>query len=76
VSLKLYRPTPDGGLEPAPVEGDDYRRTLRSRRWKPARFANPEVQTANPWLVVIGVGIFAAGTFIVLVLGYWFGVWS
>jgi hypothetical protein len=33
VSLKLYRPGPDG-LEPASVVTEDYRTRLRSRRWR------------------------------------------
>ena len=42
MTMKLYRPTPDGGLEPAPVEAKDHRRRLRSRRWDAAELANPE----------------------------------
>jgi hypothetical protein len=75
MSLKLYRPTPDGGLEPAQVEGGDYRRQLRSRRWNPARFANPEVQTASKWITVLLVALLAVGTFAVLVAGYFIGIW-
>jgi hypothetical protein len=75
VSLKLYRPTPDGGLEPAPVEGEDYRRQLRSRRWQPARFANPEVEKASPWITILLVGLLAVGTFAILVAAYLIGIW-
>jgi hypothetical protein len=75
VSLKLYRPTPEGGLEPAPVEGEDYRRQLRSRRWNSARFANPEVHTASPWITALLVGLLAIGTFAILVAGYFVGLW-
>jgi len=75
VSLKLYRPTPEGGLEPAPVEGQDYRRQLRSRRWNAAKFANPEVNTASKWITVLLVGLLAVGTFAVLVAFYWIGIW-
>ena len=74
MSLKLYRPTPDGGLEPAPVEAKDHRRQLRSRRWGAAELANPEADKTNPW---IGVGFFvafAALTFIVIVGGYALGI--
>ena len=42
MTMKLYRPTPDGGLEPAPVEAKDHRRRLRSRRWGAAELANPK----------------------------------
>lgn len=75
MSLKLYRPTPDGGLEPAQVEGNDYRRQLRSRRWNPARFANPEVQKASPLITVLLVGLLAVATFVILVAGYLGGLW-
>jgi hypothetical protein len=75
VSLKLYRPTPDGGLEPAPVEGQDYRRQLRSRRWNPAKFANPEVHTASKVMTAVLVGLLAIGTFAILVVGYVIGLW-
>jgi LPXTG-motif cell wall-anchored protein len=76
MSLKLYRPTPDGGLEPSPVEGRDYRTLLRSRRWKAAALANPDTQKSNPWIVVLGIALLAGGTFAVLVLGYWTGFWG
>lgn len=75
MSLKLYRPTPDGGMEPAPVEGRDYRRQLRSRRWKPAALANPDSQRTNPWIAVFGIALIAGGTFAALVVGYWIGFW-
>lgn len=76
MSLKLYRPTPDGGMEPAPVEAKDYRRQLRSRRWKPAALANPDVHKTNPWLgwaVIVGL---AAVTFAIVVLGYASRFWG
>lgn len=76
MSLKLYRPTPDGGMEPSPVEGGDYRRQLRSRRWKAAALGNPDSQRSNPWIVVLGIALLAGGTFAALVLGYWSGFWT
>ena len=76
MSLKLYRKTPDGGLEPAPEEDVDYRRRLRSRRWAPAELSNPDVQATNPWLAVALIAGIAVITFVVLVLGYWSGFWG
>ena len=76
MSLKLYRPTPDGGLEPAPVEGVDYRRQLRSRRWNPARLANPDTQKSNPWIVVLGIVLLSIATFLLIVAGYATGFWQ
>ena len=75
MTLKLYRPTPEGGLEPVPVEGDDYRRGLRSRRWKSAHFANPEVHNASPWITIFLVGLLAVATFVILVAGYVIRIW-
>jgi hypothetical protein len=75
MSLKLYRPTPDGGMEPTPVEAEDYRTQLRSRRWDPGRLANPDIQKSNPWIVVLLIGLFALLTFVVLVAGYVSGFW-
>jgi hypothetical protein len=71
MSLQLHRPGPDGGLEPAPAEERDYRRSLRSRRWAPAELANPDVHKTNPWLAVGLIALLAAATFAILVLGYW-----
>ena len=75
MSLKLYRPTPDGDLEAAPVEGLDYRRQLRSRRWNAAKLANPDSQRTNPWIAVFGIALILGGMFTALVVGYWIGFW-
>jgi hypothetical protein len=75
MSLKLYRPTPDG-LEPNPVELRTWRSRLRSRRWKPAALDNPDVRpTSNRIGVLFWIGL-AALTFIILVAGYGLGVWT
>lgn len=76
MSMKLYRPTPDGGLEPAPVEARDYRRRLRSRRWDAAPLENPEVDTTSPTLTVVWIVALLAVTFVVIVLGYATGFWG
>jgi hypothetical protein len=76
MSLQLHRPTPEGGLEPAPVIQKDYRRRLRSRRWSAAELSNPDVHTTNPWLAVGLIAFLAAGTFVVLVLGYATRFWG
>jgi len=70
MSLKLYRPAPDGGMEPSPVEAKDSRRQLRSRRWDAAEFANPESEKTNPWIGVLAITVIAFVTFGLLVLGY------
>ena len=76
MTMKLYRPTPDGGLEPAPVEAKDHRRRLRSRRWNAAELANPEVDTTNPWIAVAFILALSALTFGVLVVGYAIDFWG
>jgi len=73
--LRMYRPTP-AGLEPNPVELRSWRSGLRSRRWKPAALANPELSETSTgmaiafWLVLAGV------TFVALLIGYGTGVWG
>jgi hypothetical protein len=74
VSLKLYRPTP-GGLEPAPVEQRTWRSRLRSRRWKPAKLANPEMQPTSSRLAVAFWIVLAALTFAIIFVGYGVGLW-
>jgi hypothetical protein len=76
MSLKLYRPTPDGQLEPNPVELRTWRSRLRSRRWNPAPLSNAELQPTSARLgVLFWVGL-AALTFFILVVGYGTGFWG
>lgn len=76
MSLKLYRPTPDGSLEPSPVEQRTWRSRLGSRRWKPAALQNPEPKpTSNSAAVLFWVGL-AALTFVLLLIGYGLGIWG
>ncbi len=76
MTLKLYRPDPDGGLEPAPVKTGDYRRQLRSRRWKAAPLSNPEVEQTDPRIAVLFVALLGVLTLVVMVVGYGSGFWS
>ncbi len=76
MSLKLYRPTPDGQLEPNPVEVRTWRSQLRSRRWRPPALENTELQpTSNRVAVLFWIGL-AALTFVMLVVGYGIGFWG
>lgn len=75
MSLKLYRPTPDG-LEPASVETRNWRGRLRSRRWQPAELANPEARATTPLMGVLFFGGLAALTFVIVVLGYASRFWG
>jgi hypothetical protein len=76
MTMKLYRPTPDGGLEPAPVEAKDHRRRLRSRRWDAAELANPEANVTNPWIAVAFIIGLLVLTFVVIVGGTAIGLWQ
>ncbi len=76
MSLKLYRPTPDGQLEPNPVEHRTWRSGLVSRRWRPPPLENTELQpTSNRVAVLFWVGL-ATLTFVLLVVGYGVGFWG
>ncbi len=74
MSLKLYRPVP-GGLKPRPPDDKNWRRQLRSRRWRAAPLENPEGKPLGPLAGVLFFGGLAALTFILLVLGYGTGFW-
>ena len=69
MSLKLYRPSPDG-LEPNPVEQRTWRTRLRSRRWNPAPLSNPEMKPTSSKLAVLFWAFLAALTFVVILAGY------
>ena len=68
----MYRPAPEGGLEPAPSERTDYREGLRSRRWNAAPLENPEAEKTDPRIALLttmpGVGVYTA-TVIVAEIG-------
>ena len=75
MSLKLYRPTPDG-LEPNPVEQRTWRSRLVSRRWKPGALNNTEMgPTSNRLAVLFWIGL-ATLTFVLIVVGYGTGFWG
>ena len=74
MSLKLYRPSPDG-LEPNPVEVRTWRSRLRSRRWKPAPLDNPELTPTSQRLAVLFWLALALFTFVTVLVGYGIGLW-
>jgi hypothetical protein len=75
MSLKLYRPTPDG-LEPNPVEVRTWRSRLGSRRWKPAPLANPDLQPTSSRMAVLFWVFLAVLTFVLIFVGYGTGFWG
>lgn len=75
MSLKLYRPGPDG-LEPNPAAQRTWRSRLVSRRWDPAALENPEVNPTSNRMAVLFWVFLAALTFVLIVVGYGTGFWS
>ena len=75
MSLKLYRPTPNG-LEPSPVEQRTWRSRLGSRRWSPAALENPEMAPTSTRMAVVFWLLLAVLTFGLLVVGYGTGFWG
>ena len=75
MSLKLYRPTPQG-LEPNPVEVRTWRSRLGSRRWKPAALDNPEQAPTSSRMAVVFWLVLAVATFFLLLVGYGTGFWG
>ncbi len=83
MTLQLNRPDGKGGLEADPVQQVDYRRQLRNPRWGAAlpgkrlpELRNPEMNpTSIARSVMLWLGL-AAVTFVIIVLGYWSGLWS
>jgi cytochrome b561 len=69
MTLKLYRPGPDG-LEPNPVQVDTWRSRLRSRRWRPPPLANPEQSPTSGRLAAAFWLALAVITFGTLLFGY------
>lgn len=75
MSLKLYRPGPDG-LEPNPVELRTWRSRLVSRRWKPAAFENTDMQPTSNRVAVLFWLSLAVLTFGLILVGYGTGFWG
>lgn len=75
MSLKLYRPGPDG-LEPNPAAQRSWRGRLGSRRWGAPALDNPEQAPTSSRMAVLFWIFLATLTFFVLVIGYGTGFWS
>jgi len=78
MTLQLHRPDGRGGLVPTPPQtgkGEDWRKSLRSRRWRVAPLANSEMNP-TPTIVSIAFWVALAGvTFALLVWGYGSHFW-
>lgn len=83
MTLKLYKPDGQGGLEPQPGADPDWQAQLRSPRWGRGlgRGRLPDLKNTemNPTdkvrSVMVWIGL-AVGTFVVIVLGYGTGFWG
>jgi hypothetical protein len=75
MSLKLYRPGPDG-LEPNPAAQRSWRGRLVSRRWNAAALDNPEQPETSTRMAVLFWVFLAVLTFVLIVVGYGTGFWS
>ena len=75
MSLKLYRPGPDG-LEPNPAAQKTWRSRLVSRRWHPAALENPEQNPTSSRVAVLFWVVLAVLTFVLVVVGYGTGFWA
>ncbi len=75
MSLQLYRPDGQGGLRPGPKYDRDWRRTLRSPRWRVAPRRNTEMNpTPTAISILFWLGL-AGLTFVLLMAGYGSGFW-
>jgi hypothetical protein len=74
--VTMYRPSSDGGLEPVPSDGGDYREQLRSRRWQAAPLTNPEIERTDPRIAVAFIVGLLVLTFVLIVAGYASGFWG
>ncbi len=83
MTLQLHRPDGKGGVEPRPVEDENWRNQLESPRWGSAlkggrlpALKNPEMNpTSIMRSVVFWLGL-AAATFGIIVVGYGTGFWG
>lgn len=83
MTLKLYRPDGQGGLEPRTVSDKNWRRQLRSPRWGSGlrdgqlpELKNPEMNPTSRFRSVLLWGTLGLLTFVLLVAGYGTGFWS
>jgi hypothetical protein len=74
MSLKLYRQS-GGRLEPTQGVSGDWRRRLRSRRWRSAPLENPEARVTSPVQAVLFFLGLALATFVIITVGYGTGFW-
>jgi hypothetical protein len=75
MTLQLHRPDNQGALRPVTSDQADWRKGLRSRRWRVAPIRNTEM---NPTSTPMAIAFWAALgilTFAILMLGYGTHFW-
>jgi hypothetical protein len=79
MTLQLHRPDGRGGLVPTPPAGrsraDDWRKGLRSSRWRVAPLRNSEMNPTSTAVAVVFWAALAGLTFVLLVWGYGSHFW-
>jgi hypothetical protein len=79
MTLQLHRPDGRGGLVPTPPPGhggaEDWRKGLRSPRWRVARLRNTEMNPTSTVAAVAFWVVLAGLTFVLLLWGYGSHFW-
>jgi hypothetical protein len=79
MTLQLHRPDGTGGLVPTPPAGrsraEDWRKGLRSYRWRAAPLRNSEMNPTSTLAAVTFWVVLAGLTFALLLIGYGSHFW-
>ena len=81
MTLQLHRPDGRGGLVGSPpptgrnAKPEDWRRALRSPRWRVAPLSNSEMNPTSYVAAAVFWAALAAMTFVLLVVGYGSHFW-
>jgi hypothetical protein len=81
MTLQLHRPDGKGGLVPTPPatgrggRAEDWRKGLRSPRWRVAALRNPEMNPTSTFAAVAFWAVLGALTLGLLLLGYGTHFW-
>ena len=78
MTLQLHKPDGQGGLaptRPSRARRDDWRKSLASSRWRPAKLGNLDVNPTSTPVAVAFWLVLAALTFGLLLVGYGTHFW-
>jgi hypothetical protein len=83
MTLQLHRPDGEGGVEPRPVDEENWQDQLRSPRWgsglrrgKLPALKNSEMNPTSRFRSALFWLSLGAVTFVILVAGYGTGFWA